>query len=138
MLFLLALAVGWQAQRLPFGTVSAPDSGFFPLSLAVALAILSALIALSPWVAGTGDSTPPTWQGVVRVALAAVALVGYVALLNWLGYLLASALLLLLYMRGLERVTWSVSLATTVVAVTVSYLLFQRLGVPLPAGILPL
>lgn len=136
-LFLFALAIGWEARKLPFGTVNAPDSGFFPLSLAVMLAMLSALIVFATWLPGTRATAPPSWQGAGRVALEAAALVAYVAVLDWLGYLLASALVMLLYLRVLERVGWGVSLATTMVSVVASYLLFQRLGVPLPAGIVP-
>ena len=136
-LFLFALATGWEARKLPFGTVNAPDSGFFPLSLAVMLAMLSALIVFASWLPGARATAPTSWQGAGRVALAVAALVAYVAVLNQLGYLLATALIMLLYLRGLERVRWSVSLAITIVSVVASYVLFRRLGVPLPAGIVP-
>ena len=136
-LFLFALAAGWEARKLPFGTVNAPDSGFFPLSLAVMLAMLSALIVFATWLPGARATAPPSWHGAGRVALAVAALVVYVAVLNPLGYVLATALVTLLYLRGLERVGWGVSLAITIVSVVTSYLLFRRLGVPLPAGIMP-
>ena len=136
-LFLFALAAGWEARKLPFGTVSTPDSGFFPLSLAVMLAALSALIVLASWLPIARDAEPPSWKNAGRVALVAAALVVYVAVLNRLGYLLASVLIMLFYLRGLERVRWSVTLAITIVSVVGSYLLFRRLGVPLPAGIVP-
>jgi hypothetical protein len=136
-LFLLALAVGWEARKLPFGTVNAPDSGFFPLSLAVMLAVLSALIVLASWQLQARHTAPPSWQGAGRVALAVAALVTYVAVLNQLGYLLASALVMLFYLRGLERLRWGVCLAITLASVVASYLLFRRLGVPLPPGIVP-
>lgn len=136
-LFLFALAAGWEARKLPFGTVSTPDSGFFPLSLAVMLAALSALIVVASWLPRARDIEPPAWQGAGRVAFGVAALVAYIAVLDRLGYLLASALVMLFYLRGLERVRWGLSLAITIMAVTGSYLLFRRLGVPLPAGILP-
>ena len=136
-LFLFALAAGWEARKLPFGTVNAPDSGFFPLSLAVMLAMLSALIVFASRLPGARATAPASWQGAGRVALVVAALVAYVAVLNQLGYLLASALVMLLYLRGLERVGWGASLAITIVSVAASYVLFRRLGVPLPAGIMP-
>lgn len=136
-LFLLALGAGWEACKLPFGTISAPDSGFFPLSLAVVLAALSALIVLAGWLPRARDDEPHSWQDAGRVALAVAALLAYVAVLDRLGYLLAGALLMLLYLRGLERVRWIASIAITVVSVLGTYLLFGRLGAPLPAGIAP-
>ena len=136
-LFLFALGAGWEARKLPFGSATAPDSGFFPLSLAVMLAVLSAVIVFASWLPGTSLTAPPSWQGAGRVLLAVAALVAYVTLLNPLGYLLASALIMLFYLRGLERVSWGASLAITLVSVLASFLLFRRLGVPLPAGIVP-
>lgn len=136
-LFLFALAIGWEARLLPFGTINAPDSGFFPLSLAVALALLSGMVVLNTWLPETAAAAMPSWRGAGRVMVAVATLVTYVAVINWLGYLLATALVMLLLLRGVERVRWGVSLAVTVVSVVVSYLLFRRLGVPLPPGIVP-
>jgi hypothetical protein len=136
-LFLFALAVAWQSRLLPFGTINAPDSGFFPMSLAVTLALLSGLVILSTWLPETAAAAMPSWRGAGRVVAAVATLVAYVAVINWLGYLLATALVMLLLLRGVERVTWGVSLAVTVVSVVASYLLFRRLGVPLPPGIVP-
>ncbi len=136
-LFLFALAAGWEARGLPFGTINAPDSGFFPLSLAVMLAVLSALIVLVTWLPEASAAAPPSWQGGGRMALVVVALVAYVAVLNRLGYPLATVLVMLFYLRGLERLRWSVSLTFAVVSVVASYVLFRQLGVPLPAGIMP-
>ncbi|MGH8621878.1 MAG: tripartite tricarboxylate transporter TctB family protein [Burkholderiales bacterium] len=136
-LLLFALAAGWEARGLPFGIINAPDSGFFPLSLAVMLALLSALIVLATWLPEARATAPPSWQGGGRVALAVAALVAYVAVLNRLGYPLATVLVMLFYLRGLERLRWSVSLTFAVVSVVASYVLFRRLGVPLPAGIMP-
>jgi hypothetical protein len=136
-LFLFALGVGWEARKLPFGTVSTPDSGFFPLSLAVILAALSALIVIGSWLPEAGATPAPSWQGAGRVAIAVATLMAYVAALDALGYLVTTGLVMLVYLRGLERLRWGPSLAITVGSVVISYLLFRRLGVPLPAGIAP-
>jgi hypothetical protein len=136
-LFLFALAVAWEAKTLPFGTVNAPDSGFFPLSLAVALTLLSGLIVLRTWLPNAVAAEMPPWQGAGRVIVAAATLVAYVGVINQLGYLLASALVMLVMLRGIERLSWRVSFAVTVVSVVASNLLFRRLGVPLPSGIAP-
>jgi hypothetical protein len=71
------------------------------------------------------------------VAVGVAALLAYVAALNPLGYLVATVLVMLVYLRGLERLGWAASIGIAVVSVVISYVLFQRLGVPLPAGIAP-
>lgn len=136
-LLIFALAVAWEAAKLPFGSINMPDAGFFPLSLAVALALLSGLILVRTWLPETAAAMKPSWQGAGRVPIAVATMVAYVAVIDWLGYLLATALVMLSLLRGIERLKWRTSVAVTVVSVVGSYVLFRRLGVPLPAGIVP-
>ena len=136
-LLVFALAVAWEAAKLPFGSINAPDAGLFPLSLAVALALLSGLIVLGTWLPETAAAAMPSWRGAGRVMVAVTAMAAYIVVIDWLGYLLATALVMLLLLRGIERLKWRTSVAVTVVSVVGSYVLFGRLGVPLPSGILP-
>lgn len=83
-------------------------------------------------------ATPlPSSPGLARVVVAVATLLGYVLLLERLGYLVTTGLVMLLLLRGLGRVGWTATLAVTLVSVVGSYLLFRRLGVPLPPGLLP-
>ncbi len=136
-LFLLGLGVGWEAWRLPFGTVRTPDSGFFPLILALALLVFSAIVMLATWAPGAAPDPLPSAHGLVRVVVTVAALAGYALLVERLGYLLATGLVALLLLRGIERVSWLATLGVTLGSVLGSYLLFRRLGVPLPSGLLP-
>lgn len=136
-LLVFALAVAWEAAKLPFGSVNTPDAGFFPLSLAIALTALSGLIVVRSWLPDAAAGTMPSWSGAGRVTMAAVAMVAYVAVIEWLGYLLATALVMLALLRGIERLKWRTSLVVTIASVVGSYVLFRRLGVPLPSGIVP-
>jgi hypothetical protein len=136
-LLVFALAVAWEAAKLPFGNINAPDAGFFPLSLAVVLALLSGLIVVGTWLPETAAAAMPTWCGAGRVSVAAATMTAYVAVIDWLGYLLATALVMLLLLRGIERLKWRTSAAVTIFSVVGSYVLFRRLGVPLPPGIVP-
>ena len=136
-LLVFALAVAWEAAKLPFGSINAPDAGFFPLSLAVALALLSGLILLGTWLPETTALAMPSWRGASRVTVAVATMAAYVAVIEWLGYLLATALVMLSLLRGVERLRWRTSVVVSVVSVVGSYVLFRRLGVPLPPGIVP-
>ena len=136
-LFVFALAVIWQAGKFPFGTVRAPDSGFLPMSFAIALALLSALVVLRTWLPQTVAPEMPTWGGAVRVVAAVAALVAYALVVDWLGYPISTLLLMMLLLRGIERTGWGMSLLITCISVVTSYVLFRQLGVALPQGILP-
>jgi len=124
-----------QAVHLPFGSVRAPDAGFFPQCLSILLLIFGGGIFLRSLVAPAEsapiDSRP--WQ----VVIAAAALIAYAIALNKVGYVLATIAIMLLIMRGLGGMTWTRALLIAVPSVVVSYLGFIELGVPLPQGLLP-
>jgi putative tricarboxylic transport membrane protein len=136
-LFLFALAVIWQASKFPFGTISAPDSGFLPLSFAITLALLSALVVLRTWLPQTAATEMPSWGGAIRVVVAVAALAVYASVVDWLGYLISTLLVMLLLLRGIERTGWGMSLLITCISVVISYVMFRQLGVALPQGVLP-
>ncbi len=136
-LFLFALAVTWQASKFPFGTINAPDSGFLPLSFAITLALLSALIVLRTWLPQTAPTVMPSWHGAGRVVAAIATLVAYASVVDLLGYLISTLLIMLLLLRGIERIGWGVSLLIACISVVTSYVLFRQLGVALPQGVLP-
>jgi hypothetical protein len=130
----IAIFLYLSARDLPFGTVSAPDSGFFPKILSVLLAVLGLAMMLRP-TAGEHQHnrfTRRSWA----VPLGAVVLLAYAALLNRVGFVLSTILVLFFLMTAYGRLRWIVALAASVSAVIICYLGFTELGVPLPQGIL--
>jgi putative tricarboxylic transport membrane protein len=130
----IAIFLYLSARDLPFGTVSAPDSGFFPKILSVLLAVLGLAMLLRP-TAGEHQHdgfTRRSWA----VPLGAVALLAYAALLTRVGFVLTTILILFFLMTAFGRLRWTVALAASASAVIICYLGFTELGVPLPQGIL--
>jgi hypothetical protein len=119
---------------LPFGKISAPDSGFFPKSLSAILAILGLGMILQASFATRerADFTARSWA----VPPAVLALLMYAALLNKVGFVLCTITILFLLMTAYGRLRLVVALAISVAAVVVCYVGFTELGVPLPQGIL--
>lgn len=133
----LALGVGVcvQAARLGFGSVLAPEPGFFPWIGGLMLTGLSLTLVIRAGQSATGAALPRgEWR---RPALLLAALVVYVWLLEPLGYPVTTTALCVVALRILRTRRWSVTLAVSVVLALASYLLFRRgLGVELPAGTL--
>jgi hypothetical protein len=137
-LLLLALAALAKAAKLPFGTIGAPDSGFYPSLVCVALAVFAALsFAESDAPRSSEDGPEGTLEAraTLRVWTVIAALAGYGLLLVTAGFPVCTAALLLLLLR-MGRVSWAASTALAVVATAACYALFTRLGVPLPPGML--
>ena len=132
----LALPVAAASWGFGLGSPKSPGAGFWPLVIAVTLAGLGLSLILHP------TPNAPKAGGVSRWGKLAVSLgtlVFYVAALEPFGYLLTTAVLLLVQFRWVEGRTW---LATTVIstsAAVITLILFRvLLKVTLPLGVIPL
>jgi hypothetical protein len=131
------LAIGlfaiYKAGALPFGNLSEPDSGLFPVAIAVLL-VLFAVLSLGgrarPATADTAERA-----GIARVLVLIAALCAYAWFLPRAGFLICTVLLLVVMLRGLGRVGWIGTAVSAVVGAAGCYVLFTRLGLPLPAGV---
>ncbi len=135
---LIATPVAIAAWGFGVGTPQSPGAGFWPLSVAAVMWALGALLVLRPEPdaaveAGAGESR---WG---RFAISLSTLVLYVALLETLGYLTTTALMLLAQLRFVERRSWRSSLTIAALAALGSLVLFKvLLKVSLPPGVIPL
>jgi len=116
------------------GFTGEPGSGLFPGLAALALGALALALFLRPSLAAeeAAEEGPHDRR---RVAGYVAALLAYAVLLEPLGYLIVTALVLLVVMLRLEGVQPRLALSVTLAALLLSWLLFERLlQVPLPRG----
>jgi hypothetical protein len=129
-LSLLAVVALIEAASLPYGTVRAPDAGFFPKTLAALLLFFGLGIVFNSFLtkAHAVQFTTRSWQ----VAIAAAAFIAYALVLQKAGFVIATIALMLLVMRGLGGMSWKQSLLITVPGVMLCYFALVQFGVPLP------
>jgi len=125
----------FEASRLPFGTLRTPDAGFFPLCLSVLLLVLGVGIVVRSYAIEPQPVEFPARAWYVLVAAAAFVL--YALVVQIIGFLISTVVVMLLLMRGLGGMSWTRALVIAVSGVVLSYLGFLELGVPLPRGISP-
>lgn len=133
-LLVAAAAVAAGASRMPLGDLTNPGPGFFPFWCALALALLSAgLIFARADGSGAVAAKPPLGPAVRLIG----ALCVYAAALEPLGYALATAGLLAVFLYELRQ-PMRTAIALAVAVPVATYLLFAKaLGVALPKGLLP-
>jgi len=138
---LLALAgyIFLAAGTLPFGTMRVPQTAFFPKTLAVLLGIFS-LILLARALAGRealrGSEKIET-EGWIRIGATLATLAGFALVLEHLGFVLSTFLLMVCLLRAIEAQSWGKIITVALATSLITYGLFARLlGVPLPAGVL--
>jgi putative tricarboxylic transport membrane protein len=144
-LFLLAFGVfgAVEAYRLTLGTPGRPGPGFFPFFLALTLVVVSIALTLQALRALARRSAaaqavkdraaggPAQWPKVIYSLL---SLLAYALLLETLGFLVTTILLMIFLFRAVEPQRWRVAVTASVGIAGAAYALFQWLGVRLPAG----
>jgi len=122
------------AVKLQIGSPTEPQAGFFPFLDGIVLILLSCIFLILAWRGKAGESHAFGRLGGPIIVVVALAL--YVAVLEQLGYLIATVFLSAVVMKVLETKA-GILVLISIALPLVSYLLFDRLlGVTLPAGIL--
>jgi putative tricarboxylic transport membrane protein len=142
---LLGLAgfILFEVRKLPLGSLRVPQTALFPATLAVLLLLFSlAVLVLAFRQSGSAPGPAPQRidsAGWSRIGATLVALVGFALVLEWIGYLPSTFILMVLLLRAIEAQKWLVVFSVALLTSLLSYFLFAwLLGVPLPAGALGL
>lgn len=134
----IALAAGIYVVSADFPTVPGmpePGPAFFPRVIAGLIGVLGVVLIVESVRNGEAHSHRIDRRGVVRIGGATLLLVGYVAVMPYLGFVVDTALFLVVFMwfSGVRS-----PVATLVVAVGVPvvlhYVFVSFLHVPLPEG----
>jgi hypothetical protein len=144
-LALTGIIFAWQAALLDLGQVGLPGPGFFPLVLALLLAIFSAAIALEGWLSSAKDGAKdraketakdePLEFGHPQVLITFVALLAVPILFEPLGALIALGLLSAVLLVFIARLSPLLAIVWSAVGMAASWYLFEELlGVRLPTG----
>jgi putative tricarboxylic transport membrane protein len=134
---LLAGAICLESYKLGLGSLSEPAPGLFPFLTGVTLGFLSFLWLVINFLPGG----PWGWLKISISWGRAVPMLGglflYSILLNFLGFALATFLLILALLKGIERKSW-VSSGLVALGISIfSYIVFRIwLRVQLPEGFL--
>jgi putative tricarboxylic transport membrane protein len=142
-LFVLGLFLAFHSIRLPLWGGSGPEAGFYPLAVAVIIVSLSLFLVLkSAILTRPKGEEKLAEQGMEKIHLHKVfaylvLVLLYGILVERVGFLITSALLLFLILKFVERQGWKATLLVGVTSIVIGYTLFVYfLQVPLPRGFL--
>jgi hypothetical protein len=132
-----AIAFVVDARALVFGSVTQPGPGFFPMCLAVALTFVSAGLLAQALRAGRGVplGVPTGARPLGRVVATLLALLVYAFVLETLGFVVSTFLLIAFLFRAIEPQPWVVAMGGAAATAGVTHLVFRVwLRVQLPSG----
>jgi hypothetical protein len=135
---LLALGafVGYQGIDLTLGTPGHPGPGFVPFGLGLIFTLLAAVYL---WQSSRGKekkkipSSPSDYRRTV-MAVGTISL--YALAVSWLGYILTTFLLFVIWLSLIERKRWLQTASLACLAVIAVYFFNVLFSVQLPAGLL--
>jgi putative tricarboxylic transport membrane protein len=129
----------WQSMMVPMGNIRQPGPGFLPFWVGVILALLSGVLwfeasfrkpAAEPvrFLSGEGK-----WPYVIA---AGIALLIYTFLLEPLGFIISTFLLLIFLLRVIGKQKWWVGVTGSILVTFFTHLIFKvALKVQLPRGL---
>jgi putative tricarboxylic transport membrane protein len=136
-LLVLSGSVIWGASEMPPSATFGPGAGFLPFWLGVLLALLSVFLIFSAWKNPSKDNKPvfPGKQALFAIASVLVGLAVYIFLMEYLGYLVDTFLLIVFLMKVVEREKWPLTLTIAVVTTATLFFTFQvLLRITLPSN----
>ena len=139
--FLLSVFVSYQSYKLGMGSLHEPGPGFVFFWTAVIVALLSLAVVVQSFIGKTGEKEKEeaVWmkEGGRKVGLALIALFLYAVLFEWVGFVIVTLLLMVFFLRVIEKKPWWLTLLTGVTITVAAYLVFEAaLQSNLPKGLL--
>ena len=138
-----AVLICFESSKLPFGTPGRPGPAFFPFGLGALLFLLSLIFIVK-----TGftkainiDSARALWTGLrwKQVPCTLALLLGYALLLDRLGYLICTWVLMAYLFWGKGAKRKGIAIVGAMIVSGISYMIFRgMLKVRLPLGLLNL
>ena len=117
-----------------------PGPGFFPILLAVVIAVCSVFLVkdgLSGWKKDEGNSISWGW-GTLNVPIIIFSLVVYAVMMQWLGYILSTLIFSILLMVRMKAGWFRSSLVSACVVLFIFVIFSRVFKIQLPIGSLGL
>ncbi len=125
---------------LGLGTMREPGTGFFPLMTAGFFTLLALVVFIRSLIPGRGFQArlSSLWKETLwhRPLAVGLLMAGYTLVLEWIGFLLTSLLVLLIMLKWVEKFPWWKTLLISILSSGSTYLLFHvLLKATLPTGV---
>ncbi|HEX2965855.1 MAG TPA: tripartite tricarboxylate transporter TctB family protein [Syntrophorhabdaceae bacterium] len=138
---LLSVFVSYQSYKLGMGSLRQPGPGFVSFWTAVVVGLLSLAVMVLSFAEKAGDGKNEgrifTKAGLRKVIFVVIALFLYVLLLESVGFLIMTLLLLVFLLKIIEKKSWLFTLLAGVTITIMAYLIFETaLESHLPKGFL--
>jgi putative tricarboxylic transport membrane protein len=135
----IGLAIAVYSGKYGLGSLSSPGPGFLPFLSGLAIAGLALVVFFQQFSKRDREKVTDLWQkgNWLTMLMVMGSLVIYTLLLNFIGFLLDTFLLIAFLLRVMEPMSWKKCMVGALGAAGASYVIFQLwLKAQLPTGFL--
>ena len=136
---LLGLYVSWASRGMGIGTLYYPGPGLMPFYLGIALVLISVYMLFRLFIKRTSEEEEPgiDWRRIryFRMAVVVTALIIYSLVIEQVGYIVATLILMVILFGG-SGTTKTYAVVASLVTVLITYFGFTYLGLRFPPGLL--
>jgi putative tricarboxylic transport membrane protein len=128
----------YEGRELGLGTLIEPGSGFILFWIGFGMAGLSLALAATALAGGDRSTVAALWRGARgrKVVLVLLYLLVYAVVLEPVGFILATAVLLVLLFKTVEPQSWTTAIVGAVATTAIVYIVFGLgLGTQFPNGL---
>ena len=138
---LVALYVMHTSYQMELGRPGQPGTGFFPFVCASIILLMAVILLVQSFFRGLGFSARVSelWKGVSWQRPVAIVLIilGYILIVEWLGFALTAFAMVFLLLKAVERLSWKAAFTVSTLGTVVSHVIFNvLLKTALPRGII--
>lgn len=138
-LLVLSGLVIWGAQQMPPPSSFGPGAGFLPFWLGVLLAVLATILFVTAWrrptTAKEQEAVFPGKQALLSIVAVLFGVAVYISLIETLGYVVDTFLLIIFLMKAVEREKWPLTLTIAAATTGTLFFVFQfLLKITLPSN----
>jgi putative tricarboxylic transport membrane protein len=137
-LALMGTAIAFGGVKLGLGKVSMPGPGFFPLVAGLALTVFAGIVLWDTMRKSRKAEIAGNWRNVRwrHILLTFFSLLAYSNLIEALGFIVSTVLVLMVLFRSYESEKWLFTILKSVLTSTVFYVFFEKIfQLNLPQGI---
>ena len=131
---MFSAAICVESYKLGLGTFHRPRSGFFPFLLGAAIGVLAIILQFIK-VFSKAQTNIEISVPFKRIVPLGVSLFVYVLLIDLIGFVLATSLLVVFFLKMMESLSWKITAPVAIGIPLLAYLVFRvLLRVQLPRG----
>ncbi len=131
---LFSAAICVESYKLGVGTFNKPRSGFFPLLLGAVIGILATILQLIKFFSKE-QADIKVFVPFKKIIPLVVSLFAYVLFIELLGFVVATLLLIVFFLKMIESLSWKLTAPVAIGMPLLTYLVFRDLlRIQLPRG----